>query len=309
MKVRLRGSADSDGREISIKALRAFAEVMNTGSATAAAKQLRMTQPAISRLLAQVEALFGFELFYREKGRLIPTEDAKRFQTEVELTLSSFERLTNLGRDIAGFTAGSIRVVAPPSFSEAVLADVVALFLARHPGVEISIDSRSAETARSMIAMRYADCGFVKMPVDQTDLSTEVMMTNGSVCVMPADHPLAQEVAVSPEKIGSSPLVLLGAGRRWRSQVDRAFSDCGQTPNVSVETHTHGSACALVSRRIGMAILNEKLAKPYLRENLVAVPFFPEIVHQYAFATSSQLPPSRLTLAFKAVASEYLCSI
>jgi len=309
MKVRLRGSAAADGREISIKALRAFAEVMHTGSATAAAKQLRMTQPAISRLLAQVEAMFGFELFYREKGRLVPTEDGKRFQTEVELTLSSFERLTNLGRDIAGFTAGSIRVVAPPSFSEAVLADVIALFLARHPGVEISIDSRSAETARSMIAMRYADCGFVKIPVDQTDLSTEIMMTNGSVCVMPANHHLAQEREISPKKIGSLPLVLLGAGRRWRSQVDRAFGDCGQTPNVSVETHTHGSACALVARGIGMAILNEKLAKPYLRENLVAVPFVPEIVHQYAFATSSQLPPSRLTLAFKAVAAEYLGSI
>lgn len=305
LKGRPGGLQAADQLDLSIRALTAFAEVMHTGSATAAAKQLGLTQSAVSRLVAQVEQAVGFELFYREKGRLIPNEDGKRFFAEVELTLSSFERLNNIAQDIAGFTAGTIRVVAPPSFSEAVLADIVALFLKRHPGVEFSIDSRSAETARSMIAMRYADCGFLKMPVDATDLSTEVMMTNGSVCVLRNDHPLAGLETISPDDISSRPLVLLGAGRRWRSQVDQAFTSCGQRPNVAIETHTHGSACALVARGLGLAILNEQLARPYLHAPLVARQFRPEIQHQYAFAVSSLSPPSRLTHEFRDAVAAY----
>jgi len=294
-----------EGPDISIRALRAFVEVMHSGSATAAARQLQMTQPAISRLIAQVEERYGFELFFREKGRLVATEEGKRFLSEVELALSNLERLSNVARDISGLTKGSIRVVAPPSFSEAILPDIVAKFLERHPGVEFSIDSRSAETARSMIAMRYADCGFVKMPVDEKDLSTEVIMTNNSVCVMHRDHPLAGLETISPTEILDTPLILLGAGRRWRSQVDQAFAEHGRRPSVSIETHTHGSACALAAKGIGMAILNERLAMPYLREPLITRPFQPQIIHQYAFATSSLSPPSRLTLAFKELCADF----
>ncbi len=309
MKVRPGFYAPEGGPEISIRALRAFAEVMHTGSATAAAKQLKMGQPAISRLIAQVESAFGFELFYREKGRLVATDDGSRLLAEVELMLSSSERLNNIARDIAGFSAGTLKIVAPPSFSEAVLADIVAMFLEKHPGVEVSIDSRSAETSRSMIAMRYADCGFVKMPIDQTDLSTEVMMRNGSVCIMRDDHPLAQLPQISPKDIGQMPMILLGAGRRWRSQVDAAFATSNMRPYVTIETHTHGSACALASRGLGLAILNEQLAIPYLHPPLIARPFAPQITHEYAFAVSNLSPPSRLVVAFREVASEYFSQV
>lgn len=294
-----------EGPEISLRAMRAFAEVMHTGSATAAARQMSMTQPAISRLISQLESAVGFELFYRDKGRLVPTTDGLRMLGEVELALSSFERLNNLARDIAGYSAGTIRIVAPPSFSEAVLADIVERFLQRHPGVEFSIDSRSPETSRSMIAMCHADCGFLKLPVDAPDLAAEPVMANGSVCVMRADHPLAKLAVVMPEAIGRQPLILLGAGRRWRSQVDQAFAAFRLRPTVAVETHTHGSACALAARGIGTAILNELLARPYLHAPLVARRFEPDIRHEYAFAVSSASRPSRLTLEFKASVLEY----
>ena len=108
------------------------------------------------------------------------------------------------------------------------------------------------------------------MPVDATDLTAEIMMTNGSVCVMRDDRPLASLGEVTPLEIGDFPLILLGSGRRWRSQVEQAFGSMDRRPCVAIETHTHGSACALVARGLGMAILNEQLAQPYLHKPLVA---------------------------------------
>lgn len=292
-------------KEVSFRALRVFSEIMRTGSATAAGKQLSLSQPAVSRLIAQLEANVGFDLFYRDRGKLVPTADGIKLLQEVELTLASLDRFNSMVRDIAGYSAGTVRVVAPPSFAEGVLPDIVSQFRERFPGVEFSIDSRSVETARSMIAMRYVDCGFVKLPADESDLAVEQVVSSGSVCVLPEDHPLAALETITPADIGDHALILLGAGRHWRTQVDAAFASFGLRPSVAIETHTHGSACALAARGNGMAILNALLVKPYLHKPLVARPFDPPILHQYAFAVSNVSRPSRLTLEFKAEVLRY----
>lgn len=296
------GAAD---KEVSFRALRVFAEIMRTGSATAAGKQLSLSQPAVSRLIAQLETNVGFDLFYRDRGKLVPTADGIKLLQEVELTLASLERFNSMVRDIAGYSAGTVRVVAPPSFAEGVLPDIISQFRERFPGVEFSIDSRSVETARSMIAMRYVDCGFVKLPADESDLAVEQVVSSGSVCVLHEDHPLAALETITPADIGDHSLILLGAGRYWRTQVDAAFASFGLRPSVAIETHTHGSACALAARGNGMAILNALLVKPYLHKPLVARPFEPPILHQYAFAVSNVSRPSRLTLEFKAEVLRY----
>ena len=175
-------------KEVSFRALRVFSEIMRTGSATAAGKQLSLSQPAVSRLIAQLEANVGFDLFYRDRGKLVPTADGIKLLQEVELTLASLDRFNSMVRDIAGYSAGTVRVVAPPSFAEGVLPDIVSQFRERFPGVEFSIDSRSVETARSMIAMRYVDCGFVKLPADESDLAVEQVVSSGSVCVLHEDR-------------------------------------------------------------------------------------------------------------------------
>lgn len=292
-------------KEVSFRALRVFSEIMRTGSATAAGKQLSLSQPAVSRLIAQLEANVGFDLFYRDRGKLVPTADGIKLLQEVELTLASLDRFNSMVRDIAGYSAGTVRVVAPPSFAEGVLPDIVSQFRERFPGVEFSIDSRSVETARSMIAMRYVDCGFVKLPADESDLAVEQVVSSGSVCVLHEDHPLAALETITPADIGDHALILLGAGRHWRTQVDAAFASFGLRPSVAIETHTHGSACALAARGNGMAILNALLVKPYLHKPLVARPFDPPILHQYAFAVSNVSRPSRLTLEFKAEVLRY----
>src|SRR5690242_16206591 len=103
-----------------LRALETFAEIVRSGSATAAGRNLGMAQPAVSRLLAQLEAEVGFELFYRDRGRLVPTKDALTLAEEVGLALTGFARIDSLIRDIAASATGELRVVAPPSFSEGI---------------------------------------------------------------------------------------------------------------------------------------------------------------------------------------------
>src|SRR3569833_3018537 len=86
---------------IGLRALRRFAEIVRTGSATAAGRNLGMTPPAVSRFFAQLEASGGFELFYRDRGRLVPTKDALLLAEEVVLALAGLVRVFCLVRVFA----------------------------------------------------------------------------------------------------------------------------------------------------------------------------------------------------------------
>ena len=286
-------------RGLGVRALTTLAEVIRTSSATEAGRNLGMTQPAVSRIIAQIEASVGFELFYRDRGRLVPTKDGLLLAAEVDLALAGLARVDSLISDIGSSAVGELRVVAPPSFAEGLLPEIVASFLAKFPGVRFSLDSRTAETAKAMIATRVVDCGFMKMPIDDPDLQCERLVSNGSLCALLDSHPLAAHGALTPELLRGAPLILLGSGRQWRAQVDQAFAQSDLRPTVAIETHTHGSACALSAHGVGIAIVNQLLARSYLRSPLVSRPFAPDIRHEYAFVTTALSRPSRLAAAFR----------
>ncbi len=284
--------------QISLRALRCFHAIIRSGSATGAARELGLSQPAASRLLAQVEQQVGFPLFIRKKGRLLPTPEALTLFDEVDLALGSIQRIHSLTRDIANFKTGQLRLVSPPSLSEGVLPEIVAAFLARYPSVRLTIDSGSVETSKSMIASGAADAGFVKLPFDRPDLRAEKLVTSELACVVPKANPVARAKSFDPILLRDRPLILLGLGGRSRAQIDAAFAAAGIRPKVAIETHTVGSACALAARGLGIAIVTEMLARPFLREGIVIRKFKPRIVQEYAFVTSASAAQPRLAKEF-----------
>lgn len=285
-------------REINMRALRGFRAVVRTGSVTAAAAELGLTQPAMSRVLAQLEDQIGFELFYRDRGRLIPTKDGIALIDEVDLALTGAERVQRLIDDIAEYRVGQLRLVAPPSFSEGVIPFIAKRFLTRFPDVHLTIESRSVDTSTAMIATHAVDGGFVKLPIARPDLQAETVVESGTVCVLPSDHPLADCPMLDPAALKGYPLILLGLGRSSRAQIQAAFESAAVRPNVRLDTHTVGSACALAAQGLGIAIVNELLVSRYLGEDLVVRPFSPHLPHAYAFATPAGVASSRLSQAF-----------
>lgn len=292
-----------------LHALRAFVAIVRHGTVTAAGRELGLTQPATSRLLAKLERQIGFALFHRDRGRLTPTADAVLLFEEAELALGTIAHLRDLAEDIARLRVGRLRLVAPPSFSEGVLPEIVASFLERFPDVQLSIDSRSVETAKAMIASRAVDAGFVKTPVDRDDLAVQPLISSGTVCVLAKHHSLARERFLDPARLRGEPLILLGYGGHSRARIESAFSDAGVVPNVRIETHTIGSACGLAAKNIGIGIVNSLLARPYLRDGLVALPFRPNLRHEYAFVTAAAPGPTRLAREFLEHSRRWLVSV
>lgn len=290
---------------LNIKSLECFRVILSTGSATAAAKQLRLTQPAVSRLLKVLEDAIGAPLFYREKGRLIATQEALLLRPEVDLALQSLEHVTELAHNLHNANYGELKIVAPPSFTEGLLSSIVSDFLRNYPRVNVVLDSHSVETAMRMIALRAVDCGFVKSPTEQPGLVVEPLLDSGTVCVIPAGHPLCEKAQLRVQDLANEPLILLGKGRVFRHELEQLFNKARVKMQIQVETHTVGSACALVRGRTGIAIVNGMLAQHYASDAVILRPLSPDIRHEYAFVTASNAPMSRITRTFRAHCDSY----
>lgn len=283
---------------LNLKSLESFRAIMQTGSATAAARQLQLTQPGVSRLLASLEQQLGYQLFYREHSRLIPTDEALRLNSEIDLLLNNAGRFLALAQSMQRIDSGSLTIVAPASFSSGPLADAVASFVRRYPSLSISIDSHSPQQARELVAQRSIDCGFIQLPEQHPGLVSYPVLSSAIACVVPATHALATQSAISLPQLASEPLILLGQGRPSRQNLEVLFQQAGVKPRVKLETHNVATACAFVKRQLGIAIVNNVLARQYLDSSIRLLPLKESLSHQYGFIHSAHAPMSRLVQAF-----------
>ena len=124
----------------SISLLAAFDSVVRTGSTLAAARDLDLTQGAVSRLIQNLEAQLGVTLFLRERRRLIPTDHALAYARDVVKALDLISRGSMRVRSGAG--GGTLSLAILPTFGTRWLAPRLPRFLAAHPGITINLGTR-----------------------------------------------------------------------------------------------------------------------------------------------------------------------
>ncbi len=124
----------------SISLLAAFESVVRTGSTLAAARDLDLTQGAVSRLIQNLEAQLGVTLFLRERRRLIPTDHALAYARDVVKALDLISRGSMRVRSNTG--GGTLSLAILPTFGTRWLAPRLPRFLASHPGVTINLGTR-----------------------------------------------------------------------------------------------------------------------------------------------------------------------
>lgn len=95
---------------MNLRQMEVFRAVMLTGGVGGAAELLHISQPAVSKMLAQSQRQLGFALFARVKGRLVPTAEAQALHAEVEALWRGVERVRDVSRSLATPRSGTLTV-------------------------------------------------------------------------------------------------------------------------------------------------------------------------------------------------------
>lgn len=287
---------------MNLRQLEAFRAVMMTGSVTNAADSLHLSQPAVSRLLADLERSIGFRLFDRVKGSApIATPEGAALFLEVERSFSGLQILRQAAADIRNNRTGNLRIVCLPALANGFIPAVIRTFRQANPSVRIQLQTRSSSTVRLWVAAHQFDLGLATPGSDVQGVEARLFMTSPGVCVLPSKHPLATKTTIVPADLHGESFISLAMEDPSRAKVDRVFNDAGAARNIVVETQFAMTICGLVSQGIGCAIVSAVSIADGLTPGCVSRPFEPAIEFQYMLYLPSHRPPSRIAEKFLAL--------
>jgi DNA-binding transcriptional LysR family regulator len=259
---------------INARQVEAFRAVMVTGSMTAAAELLSVTQPAVSRLVRDFELAAGFRLFERRGNQITPTPEAVSLLSEVERAFVGLIRIADHAAAIRTQQAGSLRIAALPALAMGVLPRFVGRFLRERTSLQVAVHGMPSHLVIEAVAAGQADIGFAVGPLERPGFHVETI-PSPAVVVMPQDHPLASRKVIRPRDFAGEKIVGVAANTLFRSRLDAALGDVPRS--VPVETPLSHIACALVSEGVGIAVVDPFSASEFMGRELVARPLRPPV--------------------------------
>jgi len=278
----------------SIPEYNALRAVMLAGTTTGAARQLGVSQSAISRSIANLEAKLGLTLFERIAGRLSPTEAAVRLNQRLDPLFEALSRIDGPTEPVQE----TLRLIAPPTYAHRFLVSLVSSFLTMNPNFFVSLDVNTSEEVTLGIFEDLLDLGVTGVELSRAELKLLPYRRSEAVCVMVPDHPLAKRREILPEDLDGERLIALTHRHERRGQLERLLHQARAEPRIVAEVSTSFAAADLAKDNLGLAVINPFPLYHYRVDDLVFVPFRSPIQYHSYFVTSDTRPVPRIARAF-----------
>lgn len=285
--------------------VQAFRAVMQYGSITAAARVIGITQPAVSRLIADLEHEISFTLFERRGGKLLPTKDAIEFFGEVERLYYGLERLEQVATEISQLRRAALRIATMPMVAFKILPVALREFVHQSEGIRVTHDVHTSARVVDLVASRQYDLGMAQTHGERQDVEVLSSFRSSCICVMHPDHHLSAEPKLTPQHLDGVPMVALTHESVTATYVKSAFAEANVAPRIVVESQPSYAACALAASGLGVAIVDPMTPEAF-GERLVRIPFEPALPFDFHVLKPIEAPLSRAAVSFHKLLLERL---
>lgn len=158
-----------------LRDIETFHAVMQTGSISAAARLLNVSQSAVSQLLMRSEDRLGFRLFERTRGKLVATLEGRLLYAEAQKAMDAVDLVQSLARNLRVARSDQVRVAATEPLAMALLPNVLSDLTSRFPGLKISLRVlHRRELVRELLSQNI-DLGFMFEPAAHPAISTRAL--------------------------------------------------------------------------------------------------------------------------------------
>lgn len=284
-----------------LRHIEVFNAVMQTGSVSAAARLINVTQPAVSRTLQHAELQLGFALFERARGRLTPTNEAMALFPHVE---KLYEQLDEVQRLAAGLRHGAVtdrlQVLTVFALSREVLPHAVAGFRKKYPQVQVTVQALHTPQVVSGLLLQEADVGFVISSAGQHALERESLAEVDMHCIVPKG--LLPPSRIKPagmalQDLADLPVVALDARDPLGMRINQACREHGVGLSPVVTVQTYHAALSMAEYGLGIAIVDGCTASAADKRKVLVLPLLPRITVSVNALHLAQRPSSVLARA------------
>lgn len=239
-----------------IRQLRAFVAIAESGTFTAGALRVHVTQAAISMQIRQLETEIGARVFVRAPRHVILTEAGEQLLRRARHILREHDAAIDEIAELAGAERGRLRI---GSASAMVLTEQLpAIFKdlrKQHPAAEISVTSGTSEVLVDQILAGEVDIAFVSLPVDVRGIKTERLSQDQLVAIASPQHKLAKQRTISAYTLAGERLILGERGGNTRRLIDQFFAQAGVNLHVAMELSRQQAIKRMVEEDMGIGIV------------------------------------------------------
>jgi DNA-binding transcriptional LysR family regulator len=259
---------------ISLRQLRAFLAVAKLRHFRRAADSLHLTQPAVSRHIAELESELEVKLFDRNTREVVPTEAGRYLHSAIERVLDELEGVLAHVHSENERRHGKVRVASVPTLSANLMPSCIAACAQRYPELTVQLHDQVQALVLESVRGGEVDFGVTVEPADTEAFDSEIIMHDTFVLVCRRDHVLATRSQVPWKKLKSQPLVLLDYASGSRRLIDRQLGHHGIDALVVQQTGHTQTAFSMVDAGLGITI-TPGLSTTQLPPALVARPLTP----------------------------------
>lgn len=271
-----------------------FLAVVDAGTVTRAAKELRIAQPTLSLAVRELERQFGAHMFERVGRRLVLNETGRALAEVARQIVGTLASARVAVEARTSLTSGEVRISAPPSLTVHPLGPAIEEFSRAYPGVRITVLGQSAESVRDVVAGAEADMALVVEESGTKDYLGLVVREIGlheAVAVLPPGTPVPSAGRLARASLATFPLIVAEPGTRLRTLVDEMSLD-GLPVHIAVEVAHREAVIPLVLDGLGAALLPWSLARLAVRLGATVVGLDPPLISRILLIHRGELTPA-----------------
>ena len=239
-----------------IRQIKAFVAIAETGTFTAGAARVHVTQAAISMQIRQLENETGAQLFVRAPRRVILTEAGEKLLERAYVILREHDAALEEMAALTGAHKGRLRIGSASAMVSAdPLPQILRELKKEHEAVETSVSSGTSESLVQQVLAGELDIAFVSLPVEARGIQTELLSEDYLVAIASPRHKLANQKVVSAYALAGEKLILGERGGNTRRLIDQFFAQAGVTPKVVMELSRLAAIKRMVEEDMGVGIV------------------------------------------------------
>ena len=239
---------------------RVFAAVYEKRSFSEAARQLFVTQSAVSQSVKQLETMLGVQLFLRGKRAVTPSVEARQLYAMIAPAIGTIceaeERIERFKRLQEGF----LRVGAADTVARHFLLPYLKRWNELHPGVRLQVVNRTSTEAFSLLSAGKLDVAFVNSPVDKSKFSVKKCLELHDVFIAGNAFSELKGKTITRKELCSYPLIMLEKLSNTRRSIDEEFMRSGIALNPEIDLGCHDLLVDFARINLGISCVTREFA-------------------------------------------------
>lgn len=262
-----------------------FQAVMKTGSMTAAARLLNLSQPSITKHIQALEATIGAKLFVREGRGIVPTPTATSLFEEVHVLFNQADNIDRLLASISGDARLRLRIGVPPLLGSRFISEAVARMRAHSGDNAYYIAVKDSAVLKGLLTSGRLDVAIIGEHIYGSGVN---IAKSPMVCVMPIDHPLTSKMHIEAVDLVQYDYVAFDSDSPLQSAIEGVIRHSGIKLYPKAIVTTTPTLVELVGHGMGISLVHP-FAVIDSRTKVEVRPFLPEIYWDYKLIVSSTL--------------------